>query len=144
MYSCLDADKTVRPITYELATFKRETVAVALACCCNGFEDQVLDATWETQRRLEPLLGTFPRDVSEKDYVVSTRKAHIIYSLIYSIRNVFKRPPTESKLARFRKYSRRARNLRPPSCMYLDVSMFAASQFQRTVAPGSDNFICGT
>ena len=37
--------------------------AAALACCCKSFEDPVLDALWEAQDQLRPLLKSIPGDV---------------------------------------------------------------------------------
>ena len=43
-----------------------KAAAVALACCCKSFEDPVLDALWETQDRLTPLLDCFPQEIWEE------------------------------------------------------------------------------
>ena len=78
MHHCLNVNEIVRLVAYELTTLECKTGAIAMACCCKSFEDPVLDAIWETQRGLVPLLRTFPEDVWEEDYAVSPRTTCII------------------------------------------------------------------
>ena len=63
MHTCLNVDEILRLIACELVASKGRTTAVALACCCKNFEDPVLDALWERQDRLTPLLKSLPGDV---------------------------------------------------------------------------------
>ena len=87
MHACLYVDEIVRPIACELVTSGGEATAVALACCCKSFEDPVLDALWETQEWLTPLLKTFPEDVwNEGKCTVSGQITYAISSLNYFIR----------------------------------------------------------
>lgn len=57
----------LRLVTYELVSSRGQATAVALACCCKTFEDPVLDALWETQERLLPLLEALPGDIWDGD-----------------------------------------------------------------------------
>jgi len=63
MHACLNVDEIVRLIASELVASGAKATAAILACCCKSFEDPVLDALWETQDRLRPLLKSFPEDV---------------------------------------------------------------------------------
>jgi hypothetical protein len=63
MHVCLNVEEILRLIAYELVASEGKTIAVALACCCKAFEDPVLDALWETQDKLVPLLKSFPEAV---------------------------------------------------------------------------------
>ena len=63
MHACLNVDEIVRLIAHELVAANGRATAVCLASCCKGFEDPVLDALWEKQGFLLPLLKTFPVDV---------------------------------------------------------------------------------
>ena len=62
MHACLNVDEIVRLIASELVSEGKATT-VALACCCKIFEDPALDALWETQDQILPLLRTLPEDV---------------------------------------------------------------------------------
>jgi len=84
MHACLNVDEIVRVIAYELVTSKGRGVAVSLACCCKSFEDPVLDALWETQEQLLPLLKSLPGDIWDGDgYTVSAPTTHVFSSLNY-------------------------------------------------------------
>lgn len=63
MHPCLNVDEILQLIACELVASKAKATAVALACCCERFEGPMLDALWETQIELFPLLKTLPRDV---------------------------------------------------------------------------------
>ena len=63
MHACLNVDEIVRLIAGELVASGGRATAVALACCCKSFEGPVLDALWETQHGLLPLIESFPEDV---------------------------------------------------------------------------------
>ena len=79
MHACLNVDEILRLIAYELVRSggNATATAVALACCRKSFEDPVLDALWETQNRLLPLLNSFPEDVWNEDRcTVSTSMTH--------------------------------------------------------------------
>jgi len=60
MHPCLHVDETVRHVASELVASGGKATAVALACCYKSFEDPVLDALWETQEELAPLLESLP------------------------------------------------------------------------------------
>jgi len=67
MHACLSVDEITRLLAYELvASAEGKATAVALACCCKSLEDPVLDVLWGTQKRLYPLLETFPKSVWDK------------------------------------------------------------------------------
>jgi len=86
MHACLNVDEIVRVIAYELVTSKGGGTAVSLACCCKSFEDPVLDALWETQEQLLPLLKSLPGDIWDGDgYTVSEPTTHIFSFLSYSV-----------------------------------------------------------
>lgn len=63
MHHCLCVDEILRLIAHELIAAGGGKTAVALACCCKGLEDLVLDALWESQSQLVPLLKILPTDV---------------------------------------------------------------------------------
>ena len=63
MHACLNVDEIVRLISCELVASKARATTVALASCCKSFEDPVLDALWETQERLLPLLKSLLGEV---------------------------------------------------------------------------------
>ena len=63
MHPCLRVDEIVRLVATELVESDGGGTSVALACCCKSFEDPVLDALWECQFDLLPLLETLPEDV---------------------------------------------------------------------------------
>ena len=111
MHACLHVDEIVRLIAWELVSSEGRATAIALACCCQSFEDPALDALWETQYQLTPLLKTFPED----KYTVSAQVSHVISSLNYFIRKYFRRLPKTPELARFRGYARRMRKFRDSS-----------------------------
>jgi len=68
MHPCLSIDEVLRLLARILVASEAKGTAVALARCCKTFEEPVLDALWETQNRLTPLLKCFPRDIwEEKD-----------------------------------------------------------------------------
>ena len=58
MHTCLNVDEIIRLIACELVASEAKATAVALACCCKNVEDPVLDALWETQEQLLPLLNS--------------------------------------------------------------------------------------
>jgi len=66
MHRCLSVDDILGLLACELVASEAEATAVALACCCKGFQDPVLDAVWGTQDRLTPLLKCFPQEVWEE------------------------------------------------------------------------------
>jgi len=67
MHPCLGVDEVLRLLACELVASGAKATAVSLARCCKGFADPVLDALWETQERLLPLLKSFPTDVWRVD-----------------------------------------------------------------------------
>ena len=113
MHACLNVDEILRLIVCKLVGSGARATAVALACCCKGFEDSVLDALWETQGGLLPLLDSLPADVwNEGGYTVSVPTPRVFSPLNYFIEKSFKRHPTTLEWARFRKYARKIRELR--------------------------------
>jgi len=112
MDACLSVDEIVRLIAYELVGSRAKATAVALACCRKTFEDPVLDALWETQEKLLPLLKSLPGDVwNESGCTVSGSTTRFPHSLNRSTRKTFERLPTALEWVRFRKYARRMRRL---------------------------------
>lgn len=67
MHLCFGVDEILSLFARELVMSEAKATAVALACCCKGFEEPVLDALWETQDRLTPLLKCIPQDVWEEE-----------------------------------------------------------------------------
>jgi len=75
MHACLNMDEIVRLIACELAVSGAKATTAVLAGCCKSFEDPVLDALWETQEQLLPLLKSLPGDVwNGERYTVSVRR----------------------------------------------------------------------
>ena len=66
MHLCFGVDEILSLFARELVMSEAKATAVALACCCKGFEEPVLDALWETQERLTPLLKCIPQDAWEE------------------------------------------------------------------------------
>ena len=113
MHPCLNVDEIVRLIAGKLIESKTNATAVALACCCQSFEDPVLDVLWETQDKLLPLFKSLPGDVwNEGGCTVSVPTTRVSSSLNCLVRKSFKRSPTTLEWARFRKYARRMRELK--------------------------------
>ena len=82
MHVCLNVDELVRLIARELVALKGKASAVALAGSCKSFEDPVLDALWEMQELLLPLLKSLPGDVwKEGGCAVSVLTLHSSPSL---------------------------------------------------------------
>jgi len=67
MHPCLNVDEILRLLACELVASGAEVAVVALARCCKSFEDPMLDALWETQDRLAPLLKCLPQGVWKED-----------------------------------------------------------------------------
>ena len=113
MHHCLCVDEIVRFVARELITVGGKATAVALACCCKGFEDPVLDVLWETQDRLVTLLETLPEDIWRPGgYKVSMAITNFVPPLLkHSILKSFKRLPTTQEWTRLWKYSRRMRKI---------------------------------
>ena len=65
MHVCLGVDEIVRLVADELVASEGKKSAVSLACSCKTFKDPVLDALWETQEQLPPLLRSFPESIWE-------------------------------------------------------------------------------
>jgi len=96
MHPCLRVDEIVRHIASELVASGGNETAVALACCCKSFEDPALDALWETQEDLAPLLGTLPTDVwNREDFGVGVPTIFVLCSLNHSF-SVFQKTPDEA------------------------------------------------
>ena len=63
MHPCLNVDEILRLLACELVASEAKATAAALACCCKSFGEPVLDALWEKQERLTPLLKCIPQEV---------------------------------------------------------------------------------
>jgi len=113
MHPCLIVDEILRLLACELVASRARATAVALASCCRSFEDLVLDALWETQTQLTPLLKCFPQDVwkEEDGSFVSQLMSFIFCVRNHLIRKCFKRIPTKGEWTDFRKHARRMRKL---------------------------------
>jgi hypothetical protein len=82
MHVCLRVDEILRLLARELVASDANATAVALACSCKSFEDPALDALWETQYQLLPLLKSLPGDVWNEDgYTVSVPTTRVLFSL---------------------------------------------------------------
>ena len=83
MHPCLRVDEVLRLFASELVVSGAKATAASLACCCKSFEEPALDALWETQIHLTPLLKCFPRDVWEEEdgRFVSPAAAFILLTL---------------------------------------------------------------
>lgn len=95
MHPCLRMDEIVRLIAYELVASRGQATAVALACCCKSFEDPVLDALWEAQERLLPLLKLLPGDVWTGGYKVGAQTILVLHLLNHCLK-VFQKTPDEA------------------------------------------------
>ena len=113
MHACFSVDEIVRLLACELVASEGNGTAVALARCCKSLEDPVLDVLWGTQVRLYPLLETFPESVWDETAptFVSLPGTPYLSPLNRLIGKVFKGMPTTAEWARFKKYSRRMREL---------------------------------
>ena len=123
MHPCLNVDEIVRLIAGKLIESKTNATAIALACCCQSFEDPALDALWGTQDKLLPLLKSLPGDVwneggctvsvsTTRSYIYTqTNNTRFLFPQLF-VRKSFKRSPTTLEWARFRKYARRMRELK--------------------------------
>ena len=114
MHNCLSVDGILRLFTGELVASKAKATAVALACCCKSFEEPALDALWEIQSQLAPLLRCFPREVWEEENgsIVSSLTAVNFPIINRLVSEAFKRIPTKVEWARSQKYARRMRQLK--------------------------------
>ena len=82
MHLCLNVDEIVRLVACELVASEAKATTVALASSCKSFEDPALDALWETQERLLPLLKSLPGDVwVEGGCIVSAPSTRFFLSL---------------------------------------------------------------
>ena len=111
MHPCLNVDEILRLLACELVASKARATAVALASCCRSFEDPVLDALWETQDQLIPLLKCFPQDAwrEEDGNFVSQPMPLIFCARNHLIWKSLKRIPTKREWADFHKHARRMR-----------------------------------
>lgn len=112
MHPCFHVDEIIRLTTCELAASGAKATAATFACCCKSFEGPALDALWETQDRLLPLLKSFPADVWNGDRcTVSAPTKPVHHPLNCLVLKSFRRPPTTLEWARFRKCALRMREL---------------------------------
>jgi hypothetical protein len=115
MHACLGVDEILRLLACELVWSEAKATAVALACCCKSFEDPVLDALWETQEQLFPLLKSLPEGVwkeGEDGNLVSSLTASACSVFHRSICKSFERIPAKAEWPHFQKYARRIRELK--------------------------------
>ena len=85
-HACLNVDEILRHLACELVASGGKGAAVALACCCKNFEDPVLDALWETQDQLRPLLKSFPADVwNDEDSVSASPTFDLLSTKIFDL-----------------------------------------------------------
>jgi len=103
MHPCLGVDEVLRLLACELVASGAKATAVSLARCCKGFEDPVLDALWETQERLLPLLKSFPVGVwkVETGRLVGPRKVSILSSSNRATEKVFQETSDEGGMVSF-------------------------------------------
>ena len=115
MHAFLSVDEIFRLIACELVASEAKATAVALACCCKTFEGPVLDALWETQDQLFPLLKSLPESVwkeGEDGGFVSLFTASACSVFNRSISKSFRRIPTKAEWPHLQKYARRIRELK--------------------------------
>jgi len=105
MHSCLNVDEILRLFACELVASEAKATAVALACCCKRFEEPALDALWETQNQLTPLLKCFPRDVWDENggSIVSPLTAIIFPAFNHLVSKDFQENPDKSRMDSFPK-----------------------------------------
>ena len=105
MHSCLNVDEILRLIACELVALEAKATSVALACCCKSFEEPALDALWETQNWLTPLLKCFPRGVwDEQDgRIVSPLTTFVFHVFNHLVSKDFQENPDESRMGPFPK-----------------------------------------
>jgi hypothetical protein len=144
MHPCLSIDEILRLIACELAASTGRATTVALACCCKSFEDPALDALWETQNTLLPLLKSLPGDVWDGDgYTVSVPTTCVFFFLNRLDRKSFRRLPTTLEWARFRNYVRRIRTFKGPGdSIFLSAEAFAVLQPCAVSEPFLPNLKC--
>jgi len=101
MHRCLSVDEILGLLACELVASGAKAAAAA--------EDPLLDALWETQNRLTPLLDCFPQDVWDEgsESFVSHSVVDIFSALTVLIGKSFKRIPTRAEWTAFRRYARR-------------------------------------
>lgn len=148
MHRCLNVDEVLRLLAHALVASQAKTTAVSLACCRKNFEGPVLDALWETQERLLPLLKTLPGDVwkVEAGRFVSSLTALIFSTLTPLIRESFNTVPTKAEQSRFRKYAGGMRKLEIDiSQVLVNSEVLLALQFcagSELLLPKLTTFIC--
>ena len=84
MHDILNVDEIVRLLASALVTSWWKATAVALACCCRNFEGPALDELWKEQKKLYPLLETFPDGVWDEESQGFVSRQSSLYTF-YSI-----------------------------------------------------------
>jgi hypothetical protein len=138
MHPCLNVDEILRLVTCQLIELGGKATAVSLACCCRSFGDLVLDALWETQNRLTPLLKCFPQEVwRQEDGSFVSQLAITVHPLLKCLfPQSFQRIPTKLEWSNFQKYTRRVKNLEVfPSTDHLTPEILLALQFRTVNEP---------
>lgn len=104
-HPCLWVDEILRILARRLVASGAKATAVALACCCKSFEDPVLDALWETQDRLLPLLKALPGNVWKvrSGQFVSQLSVCVFSPSNFSTGEVFEQNPDEGGMESFPK-----------------------------------------
>ena len=138
MHPCLGVDEILRLLAAELVESEANSAAIALACCCKTFEEPVLDALWETQDQMIPLLKCFPQDVWKEEAGRFVSSLHNSVYLVFNppVRKSFKRVPTKAEWIHSRKYARRMRELKvDPSSNPVTLDVFLALQLRAVDDP---------
>ena len=112
MHPCLNVGEVLRQLARDLVVLEEEATVVSLACCCKGFKGPALDALWESQDQLFPLLKTLPADAwkTEAGHFVSLSQELTVF-LSDRVKS-FERIPTRAEWSRLRRFAREMRNLR--------------------------------
>jgi len=142
MHHCFSVDEIIRVFVRELVASKAKATVVALACCCKSFEEPALDALWETQNRLTPLLKCFPRDVWEEEdgKFVSFLPVVNPPTLNRLVLKAFKRIPTKEEWTHSQKYARRMRQLKVDTAEDpISLDIFLALQLRTANDPWLPN-----
>ena len=142
MHLCLNVDEIVRLIGHKLVASRGNATAVALACCCKGLEDPMLDTLWEKQDQLLPLLQSFPRDVWQNDRCKVSVPVTFVFRF-FNDSKVFQKIPDDDGMGSFPEV--RSKDTKAQTIWHSQISVFGSSlgsptfHQQRTLAPESEN-----
>ena len=138
MHPCLHVDEILRLVACQLIGLEAKATAVSLASCCRSFGDPVLDALWETQNRLTPLLKCLPEEVwREEDGSFVSQLVIAVHLLLKCLFPQFlQRIPTKVEWTNLQKYTRRVKKLELfPSTDPLTPEILLALQFRTANEP---------